>query len=378
MARTFKRKTFKRRGTRKGRSRKRARSRKVTRKSRKRSMGKRPPGKIPRTFGSFKTPILQSRNAARKNRVCLAAKWEYPRTIAMGTTSNLNCIFFCNNNVFPLSWTSTGDNLVGLDTAGVTYNTSNTPRGLTEKVYNFFYYAQVVASALRVKIARTGSPLALDDGMFEWALTPMTSSEIAGVMTPTTLPPSSSTVWTGANNALKWKACRQHPGTITGRLCNLASQDRVVHLHHRHNQSYFNTEPLWQAQPQLWCSNNGATIALTGTFPNWYCLTVYESIASTTGTQLEISTTIDQRWYLRCWDPVPAQLIALREKEIEEKCPAPTKPLAETDPAQDFVRLAMDCKDSERPSSTPSPSLVHAVPVPRSAAIKAHCEALRR
>lgn len=323
-----KRKAYSRKTTykrRKASTKKSYKKRSFKKRSYKKGSKKSAPGRRPRTQGSYRTVPLQSAKTPRKGLTVLQCKWESPDSTAVSTTGvgYMNCQFFNNNNINPLSWTTGGDNLVGLDATLAAVNTGNTPRGLNDLCYNRFYYAMVVASSLYIKIARTGAPVATSDGFFEYALTPITSSDLT-IFTPATTPPSSTTIWTGATPAARWKACRSQPGTVTGRLGNIAASDRVVHLRQKTSQSWFNTEPAWQAQANLWCSN-GATLNLTGTYPNWYVLTLYQSSGNGSGGIVDVSITVDQKWYVKTWDPVPAQLITLRDTAISKAFPAPTK-----------------------------------------------------
>lgn len=326
-----------------------------------------------RTSGTWTRPVLQSAKSARKAHIQLETRWGVPYTLAVnsGIGSTIGCFFFCNNSVGTTSWTSLfGDNNAGLDGifAGAS-QAAGAPRGLRSQLYAFFENCQVLGSDFSIRWTKVGAQGSNTDVVIWFALTPLTYQEAQKLLTTsawsTGMPGAYGTAvpqcWNGSGSAAQWETCINTAGTRYGHIGynNGGSSSWTGHM--KHNQNYFNTNPMWSASGGTICQ--ATTQNLSTGYTNMYALTFYVPVGSTT-TTATFEVDIRQKWFVRAWEPIPSALITAEEKDREDFMgnqilsrglpPTETKDIADVDTQLDeFVEL----KVATPPPPTSSSSL---------------------
>lgn len=267
------------------------------------------------TLGRYVDPIAQARLNPRRAKIQLSQRYTcvdtVPQSAGVGVISSM---FFCNNNISPAAFVSPGDNIDGLSTLMKVQSAANPPRGVNQKLFDLFIYGMVMASAIRVRVERTNGPSNLTDGEFYVALTPLShpdAVQVVGGVAGTHLVYGTN-VFTGSTPQQQWDSVIDMPGTRYGRIGNWnGGLSQKVILRMKHNQAYFNPEPSWVAASgsSLWCSRTSPLVFGGTNFWNWYALTFYSPQGIASAAAIPINIMVDQRWYVRAWDPVAPAIL---------------------------------------------------------------------
>jgi len=232
--------------------------------------------------------------------------------------------FIATNNFSGTSFTAAGANALGLPTTLATNRVAyGSPDGMFTLLYDRFYQAQVHASEVTVSISRTGSSSTASDGAIMFALTPVNGYEAGSIFTNT--PPATSYLpswasaanqnWEGANGAQQWQNCINSPGTKWKLMSFAATTSRPTVLKMRINESFFNTEPVWQSNPVYTTTNSAPLVFTPVTVQNYYVLTYYISAGFSTSTGQQIDITLHNKWWVRGFMPVDSLTVGRLEKD---------------------------------------------------------------
>jgi hypothetical protein len=278
-----------------------------------------------KVVGRYDVPALVSKGAARQGHFKLVSKWEVPDGLIQSVTAAGLCRqqFFCCNNISPASWSTGGagassDNIFGLDVAlGGAAQGHGAPPGLLTQVFNRFLFSMVVGAELSLTLAHTGNIVGGADGIFDFALTPISENELQQIYAGGfTIGPIPGSRISGTLASDQWDYIRSMPGTTTARLSTLNGSPSSVTLTCKRPMSYFNTEPLWQGFAANYCTakiippSTGLTYYLPSGYRNYFMFSQYQSSGIPTGTLTPyISTTVTQTWYAKAWEPVPAEVV---------------------------------------------------------------------
>lgn len=273
-----------------------------------------------RTMGSY-SRVRQSSKAPRKGHFQLSQRIEFLDVIPTATTAigAISNFFIQTNNIGLDSFAAAGDNYRSLVASAAVESASYLPRGVNEDVWNQFYHAVVIGTAIKLRFQRSAQSQNPSDYRAYIALTPLDYDQwyATHVDTGATLYAKPTDTWKGTTASDQWNTCINTPGTVYRELGAIASPQMSVTLHGKKNMNYFITEPLWQANLQYQNFVTGRPNLVNG-YQAWWCVTYYQPEGFATAVPCHMSVTMDQRWFVKAYDPVPATLITEADEAVEQ------------------------------------------------------------
>lgn len=267
--------------------------------------------------GSYCKPAIQSKAAKRKAHLQIVQKYAVSNSFAL-IVGVANCLtmWFVNNSISDASFTGlTSDNAgSNLPATFATASSSRRPAGIQTELWAQFQKAQVVGSELIISFSKEAG-ITADDVPVWVAMTPLTyqdsrSGLVGGAALVAGVAPQYIGNYFGASAlaADQWQVIIQQAGTVYRRL-NYSATDTSnrVTLRLKHNQSWFNTQPLWQSSSGSHLTKTGPAQMQGPIFQNMYAVSLYFPTVNA-ASFMPLFCSITQKWYINAWDNIPASI----------------------------------------------------------------------